>query len=257
MKKQILFYLLLGVSIWTMQSCMSAKKGIYAYNIEEAKDSARVASFSSDHKLQVSDLVVVTVLGITPEAVQEFNMMMQGGGGNLAGAGGRGIGQRVSKEGNIIVPRVGEVQVLGLTIEEASERIRQEVAKLVVSPTVYVSLLNYKVSVIGAVRSPGSYTPMTDRITILEALAQAGDMQFTGLRDRVWVIREENGQRRYNKINLNDKDLFASDYYYLKNNDLVYVQPNGMSSFIGGNGPLFTLIGATTGIIALALTIFR
>jgi polysaccharide export outer membrane protein len=131
------------------------------------------------------------------------------------------------------------------------------VAKLVVSPTVYVSLLNYKVSVIGAVRSPGSYTPMTDRITILEALAQAGDMQFTGLRDRVWVIREENGQRRYNKINLNDKDLFASDYYYLKNNDLVYVQPNGMSSFIGGNGPLFTLIGATTGIIALALTIFR
>jgi polysaccharide biosynthesis/export protein len=234
MKKQILFYLLLGVSIWTMQSCMSAKKGIYAYNIEEAKDSARVASFSSDHKLQVADVVTVTVLGLEPEVVQEFNMMVQGG-GNMGAAGGRGIGQRVSKQGNIIVPRVGEVHVLGLTIEEASERIRQEVAKLIKSPTVYVALLNY----------------------ILEALAQAGDMQFTGLRDRVWVIREENGQRMYNKINLNDKDLFASEYYYLKNNDLVYVQPNGMSSFIGGNGPLFTLIGATTGIIALALTIFR
>jgi polysaccharide biosynthesis/export protein len=256
MKKQILFYLLLGVSIWTMQSCMSAKKGIYAYNIEEAKDSARVASFSSDHKLQVADVVTVTVLGLEPEVVQEFNMMVQGG-GNMGAAGGRGIGQRVSKQGNIIVPRVGEVHVLGLTIEEASERIRQEVAKLIKSPTVYVALLNYKVSVIGAVRSPGSYSPLTDRITILEALAQAGDMQFTGLRDRVWVIREENGQRMYNKINLNDKDLFASEYYYLKNNDLVYVQPNGMSSFIGGNGPLFTLIGATTGIIALALTIFR
>lgn len=256
MKKQILSSLLVFMCIWSMQACMSAKKGIYAYNLEEAKDSARVASFSSDHKLQVADVVTVTVLGLEPEVVQEFNMIAQGG-GIMGAPGGRGIGQRVSKAGTIIVPRVGEVEVLGLTIEEASERIRLEVAKLIKSPTVYIALLNYKVSVIGAVRSPGSYSPLTDRVTILEALAQAGDMQFTGLRDRVWVVREENGQRKYNKINLNDKDLFASEYYYLKNNDLVYVQPNGMSSFIGGNGPLFTLIGATTGIIALALTIFR
>jgi polysaccharide export outer membrane protein len=110
---------------------------------------------------------------------------------------------------------------------------------------------------LGAVRSPGQYTSQTDRITILDALAQAGDIQFSGLRDRVWVIREVDGKRTYQQINLNKSDLFQSDFYYLKNNDVVYVQPNAMTSFFGGNTALFSTIGAIGGIVALIVALAK
>jgi polysaccharide export outer membrane protein len=175
----------------------------------------------------------------------------------MGGQGGRGLGQRVSEAGTIIVPHLGNVTIAGLTVEEAAERIREGISRYLKEPTVLVSVLNYKVSVLGAVRSPGQYTPQTDRITILDALAQAGDIQFSGLRDRVWVIREVNGLRTYQQINLNKSDLFSSEFYYLKNNDVVYVQPNAMSSFFGGNTALFSTIGAVGGIVALIVALTK
>jgi polysaccharide biosynthesis/export protein len=88
-------------------------------------------------------------------------------------------------------------------------------------------------------------------------LAQAGDIQLSGLRDRVWVIREVNGLRNYEQVNLNKADLFKSDYYYLKNNDVIYVQPNAMTAFFGSNTALFSTIGALAGIIALIVSLAR
>lgn len=236
-------------------ACMSPKKALFAYDLQPGTDTAAVAKYSSEQRIQVADLLQVQVQGLDPSVMAEFNVV-NAAAGNLAGAaGGRGIGQRVSEKGTIVVPRVGEVPVLGLTVEEAAERIRIEVAKWVKEPTVLVSALNFRVSVLGAVRSPGSYNNMTDRMTILDALAQAGDVQLSGLRDRVWVIREQNGLRQYEKVNLNSSSLFDSEFYYMRNNDIVYVQPNALSAFAGSNAALFSVLGATLGIVALIISI--
>lgn len=248
--------LMMIVSIgFCLHSCMSAKESIYAVNLQPGADTVPVAKYSSEQKIQVSDVVQVLVNGLDPQVVMEFNM--QGQAGNMQGVGGRGMGQRVSVAGTIIVPHLGQVAIAGMTVEDASEKIRVGISRYIKEPTVLVSVLNYKVSVLGAVRSPGQYTVQTDRLTILDALAQAGDIQFSGLRDRVWVIREVDGKRTYQQINLNKSELFTSDVYYLKNNDVVYVQPNAMSAFFGSNTALFSTIGAITGIIALIVAFTR
>ncbi len=254
MIRTVQFILIVTLGMF-LHSCMSAKESIYAVNLQPGNDTVPVARYSSEQKIQVSDIVQVTVNGLDPQVVMEFNM--QGQAGNMQGVGGRGMGQRVSETGTIIIPHLGPVAVAGLTVEEAAERIRVGISRYLKEPTVLVSVLNYKVSVLGAVRSPGQYTAQTDRLTILDALAQAGDIQFSGLRDRVWVIREVNGQRTYQQINLNKSDLFTSEFYYLKNNDVVYVQPNAMSSFFGGNTALFSTIGAIGGIVALIVAFTR
>lgn len=248
--------LILVVTIMiSLHSCMSAKESIYAVNLQPGNDTIPVAKYSSDQKIQVADIVQVTVNGLDPQVVLEFNM--QGQAANLQGVGGRGMGQRVSEAGTIIIPHLGQVAIAGLTVEEASDKIRVGISRYLKEPTVLVAVLNYKVSVLGAVRSPGQYTAQTDRITILDALAQAGDIQFSGLRDRVWVIREVDGKRTYQQINLNKSELFTSEFYYLKNNDVVYVQPNAMSSFFGGNTALFSTIGAVGGIVALIVALTK
>jgi polysaccharide biosynthesis/export protein len=254
---KLLFVRLVSFSmlIFYLQSCMSAKESIYAVNLQPGNDTVPVAKYSSEQKIQVADIVQVMVNGLDQQVVMEFNMQQQGG--NMGGQGGRGMGQRVSEAGTIIVPHLGQVAIAGMTVEEASEKIMVGISRYIKEPTVLVSVLNYKVSVLGAVRSPGQYTAQTDRITILDALAQAGDIQFSGLRDRVWVIREADGKRTYQQINLNKSELFTSDFYYLKNNDVVYVQPNAMSAFFGGNTALFATIGAIGGIVAIIVALAR
>jgi polysaccharide export outer membrane protein len=255
MKLSLVRLVSFSILLLYLQSCMSAKESIYAVNLQAGTDTVPVAKYSSEQKIQVADVVLVQVNGLDPQVVMEFNM--QGQAGNMQGVGGRGMGQRVSEAGTITVPHLGEVGIAGLTVEDASEKIRIGISRYVKEPSVLVSVLNYKVSVLGAVRSPGQYTSQTDRITILDALAQAGDIQFSGLRDRVWVIREVDGKRTYQQINLNKSDLFQSDFYYLKNNDVVYVQPNAMTSFFGGNTALFSTIGAIGGIVALIVALAK
>jgi polysaccharide export outer membrane protein len=237
-------------------SCMSAKKAIYAVDLTAGTDTVNSAKYSTDQTIQVADLVQVQIQGLDPAIAMEFNMMVQNNAA-VQNAGGRGQGQRVSEKGTVIVPRIGEVEVVGLTVEAAAAKISTAVSRFVKEPTVIVSVLNFRVSVLGAVRDPGEIVSKTDRMTILDALAQAGDIQLSGLRDRVWVIREVNGLRTYQQMNLNKGDLFKSDYYYLKNNDVIYVQPNAMTAFFGSNTALFSTIGALAGIIALIVSLAR
>lgn len=255
MKLSLVRLVSFSILVLYLQSCMSAKESIYAVNLQAGTDTVPVAKYSSEQKIQVADIVQVTVNGLDPQVVLEFNM--QGQAANLQGVGGRGLGQRVSEAGTITIPHLGQVEVAGLTVEDASERIRAGISRYLKEPTVLVSVLNFKVSVLGAVRSPGQYTAQSDRMTILDVLAQAGDVQYGALRDRVWLIREANGLRTYQQINLNKSDLFKSDYYYLKNNDIVYVQPNAMTAFFGGNTALFSTIGAIGGIVALIVALAR
>lgn len=137
------------------------------------------------------------------------------------------ITYRVDKTGDINMPKLGKIHVAGLTTGQIAEQVTRMVAEYVEAPLVIVSLENFKVNVIGEVAKPQVIKVPGERFTILEAIAEAGDLTVFGRRDNVTLIREENGEVTYHRLDLSDADLIKSPYYYLQQNDVVYVEPNG------------------------------
>lgn len=132
----------------------------------------------------------------------------------------------VDQDGNIEYPRIGTLHVAGKTKTEVAKEIRERLDTVLKSPTVIVRFLNYKVTVLGEVRAPGTFTLPTERITILEALGLAGDITDYGSKDSVKIAREKNDQVELGYVDLTSKDFFNSPYYRLQQNDVVFVQQN-------------------------------
>ncbi|MHA4809103.1 polysaccharide biosynthesis/export family protein [Flavitalea flava] len=139
-----------------------------------------------------------------------------------------GHGYLVNQKGVIDFPVFGEIKVAGKTPIVLADALRSRIISegYIKDPSVAVKLLNFKISVMGEVNKPGVYPIPSERVSILEALTLAGDMSVYGKRDKVLVIREEEGQRDMHYIDVNSTSLFNSPYYYLRQNDLVYVEPN-------------------------------
>lgn len=132
----------------------------------------------------------------------------------------------VSADGFINFPRLGKIHVAGMTLSQVGRYIEEKVAEKIIDPMVTVELVNFHVAVMGEVAQPGARLVNRERYSILDALADAGDMTPYGERSNVLLIREENGERTYHRLNLNSADLLESPYFYLKQNDVVYVEPN-------------------------------
>lgn len=131
----------------------------------------------------------------------------------------------VDKAGNIKFPQLGVIHAAGLTTAQLAEELTRRIAENVEAPYVRVELANFKVNVLGEVQKPGLVHIPSERFTILDALAEVGDMTIFGRRDNVTLIREQDGKVTYHQVNLNDAKLFESPYYYLQQNDVVYVEP--------------------------------
>lgn len=131
----------------------------------------------------------------------------------------------VDKQGDINFPQLGRIHVAGLTTGQLAEELTRRIARDVEAPYVRVELYNFKVNVLGEVQKPGIVHIPSERFSILDALAQAGDLTIFGRRDNVTLVREEDGKITYHRINLNDAKLFESPYYYVKQNDAIYVEP--------------------------------
>jgi polysaccharide export outer membrane protein len=140
----------------------------------------------------------------------------------------RTSGYIVGSDGMFRFPMLGMVRAEGLTKKQLEETIRTALIdrKLLVDPVVHIRHLNFKVTVIGEVTRPAVITVTNEKITLLEALGLAGDLTIFGKRNNIMVIREENGRATAQRINLNTTELFSSPYYYLRNDDVVYVEPN-------------------------------
>lgn len=132
----------------------------------------------------------------------------------------------VDKNGNITMPVLGEIHVEGQTTHEIAEHIKELVSKDVKDPYVTVKMSSYRVNVLGEVHSPGSKKVSQERYSIIDAIADAGDLTYYGQRENVLLIREENGKKIHVRINLNDAKIMESPYFYLKQNDIIYVEPN-------------------------------
>jgi polysaccharide export outer membrane protein len=234
-------------------SCKTQKKTIYF------QDSAQIQGTNNanfEPKIKISDLLSITVLGIEPDAVRPFNIPNLGSaavGGYTQGAPSS-PGYVVYTEGNIDFPVIGKIKVAGFNRSEVISLIKSKLELYIQNPTVLLKIVNYKITVIGDVKNPGTFTIPNERVTIFEAIGIAGDLLITGKRNNVKVIRDTDGVKKEFIVDLTSAKVFDSQVYYLQQNDLIYVEPNRSkvnSSLINSSNVGLILSG-----ISVLLTIF-
>ncbi len=253
----------------SLSSCLTYKQ-IVNFQDGEVLDSGYIDSISNFYplKLQPDDVLQVIVSSFETEEARRFNTMMGGSNNQQMGGGGGGginvsepFGYRVDSKGFVEMPVVGKVYLKDKTIEEA----RDEIAKSIDSTgylkdfSLQIRYLTFRVTVLGEVTRPGSFTVPNSRMTILEAVGLAGDVGIFSNRDNILIIREKDGERVYGRVNLKSKDIFNSPYYYLKPNDIVYVEPH-KSKILSTPDPVSRYIGtiiAFTTLITLFITLFN
>ena len=176
--------------------------------------------------IQPDDILSITVHSFDMAAAAPYNIInnsgnAQGAVANISTPGGF----LVDAEGYIDFPVLGRIKIGGLTIPEAKNKIQQLVGQQLVDPVVMVRFMNFRITVIGEVARPATYTIPDQKINLLEAIGLAGDITSYGKRDNILIIREINGKREFGRINLKDKAVFNSPYFYLAQNDVIYVEP--------------------------------
>jgi polysaccharide export outer membrane protein len=210
-------------------SCASSKKTAYFPD----QGIAEVLSSNKAPKplIDINDLLSITVSSLSPQASSDFNIPNTVGFSSMSynSTISPVSGYLVGPDGYIKFPRIGKIKVVDITPLELEEKLT---AMLLIEgslqkPLVTVRHLNFKITVLGEVARPSVLNIPNARISLLEAIGMAGDMTIFGRRDNVLLIREEDTKKITTRINLNSSDLFSSPYYYLKSNDIIYVQPNG------------------------------
>ena len=240
--KKILFALSVAAVLAGLVSCNPETYKKINYLQDVNGDTTMTMKVNKGIIIQPQDQLSIIVTSRDPKMAVPFNLSVSTfyTGSELSSSGGasqRITGYIVDNDGDIQFPSLGTVHVAGLNRWELQELIRSRLSDsgLLKDAVVTVEFLNFKVSVLGEVTAPGSYTVTGDKITILQALAAARDLTIYGRRDNVKVIREQNGERKIFTLDLTDSRIFLSDAYYLQQNDVVYVTP---SSVRAGQGEI-------------------
>ena len=249
-----------------LDACSSAKQVAYFQNI----DSVSLASSKGlyDARIMPKDLLTITVVTSDPATSKPFNLSISntlGTGGRLGSNTGSLLQYLVDNEGNINFPIVGTVHVAGLTKNECQDLIKEKISPYLAekeNPIVTVRMASYRVTVTGEVAKPGVVYVPTEKMSIVEALASAGDLTIYGKRENVMLIREDaKGEKHVHRLNLNDVNIINSPYYYLQQNDIVYVEPNkvkAQNSAIGSSTTLwFSLVGTLMSLASIIISVVR
>ena len=210
----------------------STKKITYFQDIDPQK--TETISANKGITIQPKDILSIFVSSNDPELAALFNLPVVSYQNNSEFTAGQGsvsqqsLGYAVDEDGNINFPVLGKVHVAGLSRWQLQEKIKGELRSrdLLKDMIVTVQFVNFKISILGEVKNPGSYTIGGDKVNILEAISMAGDLTIYGVRDQVYVVREEAGERIVYNLDLRSTDIFSSPAYYLKQNDVIYVRPN-------------------------------
>lgn len=231
------YILFLGIFVIAFHSfsCTSTKKLIYLYDLKDTTlGTVNKAQAAFENLIQKNDQLWITVGGSNP---LDLGVLNSGSGvsGPINTTNGAAIGYFVEADGKIKIPYVGSVQAEGLTRLQLEKTLTELFKDYTKNPIVNVRFLNYSYSVLGEVTRGGKFNMVNERTTILEAITMAGDLTDLGKRDNVLIVREVNGQRNFARINLSSKDLFKSPFFYLKTNDVIYVEPV-RAKFIARNG---------------------
>lgn len=247
-------YILLLLLALCLGACVSKKKMVYFSSAEAIKNAETNKTYTP--VLRKDDLLSITISGADPEAVKPFNLPINSMNNNLANytSGLPALtGYLVDGEGNIDMLVIGKVKLAGLNRMEATELIRERLKSYLNNPIVSIRIMNFKVTVLGEVKGPGTFTIPNERISLPEALGLAGDLNITARRKNVLVIRDVDGQKTEYRVDLTSKELFSSPVFYLNQNDIVYVEPN--RARINSSAVNTANVGIIISVISLLTTI--
>ena len=263
MRKRLIRLRLLGylaVIVCMCVACTSSRKVLYLQDVKPMVKQQIDEAY--EVKIHKDDMLAIMINSKNPELALPFNMpLVSYQVGYQSSYNQRILGYLVDSDGCIDFPIFGRLHVAGMTRKELTKYIKQRLVEedYIKDPVVTVQFLNFKISVIGEVNRPGSFDITSDRITLLEAISKAGDLTIFGRRDSVAVIREVDGERTIVYHDLRSSDIFQSPYYYLQQNDIVYVEPNrtkAAQSRINQNntvGVWTSVISVLTSIVTLIL----
>ena len=242
-----------------LSSCTSQRKLSYLRDVTAASADSINQTYISQKENYITkgDLLSIFVNALDIEAVRAFNLPVANvqnlGSRQVSantGAGGSLQGYWVDPDGNIDFPVLGKLHVEGMTTMMLKDTLTQLISQSVKDPIININFMNFYVTVLGEVKSPGRHPVDKQGMTIFEALGSAGDLTIYGKRNNVLVSREVDGKMEFARLNLNEESIFASPYYYVRQNDVIYVEPNVARSISSQNIPFYMSVVTTLGSMA-------
>lgn len=262
---------LMAVAILCLSSCVSSKKIIYFQGADSVYAQAQEILQKYEMRLKPADQILIKVTCDNPELLEIFSSdvtMGAGGGGRgsssyysnaATGTMGSAYGYTVDNDGFVDLPQLGKVKVAHLTVDEAAKVIEKTIIEknFIKEPDVTVRLLNARVSVLGAVKSPRVVGLTSERNTILDVLANCADLSDQGLRRNIRLFRENDGKREMYTLDLTSTDIFTSPAFYVQQNDVIYIEPNksqnvrssAFSTFLGVGGSVISALASVTALV--------
>lgn len=252
MKKTVVLVL----TYFVLLSCASKKKVVYLQDIDQTKSYD--SSTLYEPKLQPDDLLSIIVSAENPELTVPFNLPQIQGNYEINNNQNGIKTYLIDNFGYIEFPVIGKLKLGGLTRTEATAKLVTAVSEYIKNPIVNLRILNFKVSILGEVLKPSSFTINSERITLLEAISMAGDLTIHGKRNNILVIREAEGKKTYNRVDLTKSEFLNSPFYYLAQNDIVVVEPNKTRVNASVVGPNVTAtISAISVLVTLMVVLLR
>jgi polysaccharide biosynthesis/export protein len=215
------FQLFILMSLVT--GCIQYKTVPYYKDVVDPADSVKIKSHYTDPLIQKNDILKITVSSLDQDVTRLFSFNAEDPVNSFSNSAGSSY--LVDPSGFVRMPLIGPVHVEGLTTWKVRDTITRLLEPYLKETVVEIRITSFRITVSGDVLKPGIYTIQNERLTLTEALTLAGDLNITALRNNILLIREENGERKYVRFDLQDKDVFNSPYFYLRSNDVVYVQP--------------------------------
>lgn len=251
---------ILILAIFLVSSCTSQKKLAYLNNLPEKGGEETFTMDIPDYKIQPRDILYITIKAMTPDgSIKDFLSSGSNVGINLAQgeSGGSLFGYNVDPQGYVTIAAVGQIKVSGLTLEETRKVLQELAGKVFKNSTVECKLLSFKFTVIGEVRSPGTYINYNNYLTVIEAVGRAGGVGDYGDRSRVLVVRPMDKGTKTFRINLQDKKILSSGAYFLLPNDVVIVEPLKQKIFNMNLPTISFILSTVTSTITMTLLLIN
>lgn len=237
-----------------VSACTTSKDLVYFQDINERQLAALTNEYEA--VIKTDDKLSIIVSGADKTVTGPYNLTLSELGtsnGYSANPEQSTLAYLVDAAGNIEFPILGKIHVEGMTRNQLVKYLTDEIGKDVKDPIVYVAFRNYKITVLGEVKSPGTYTMDSEKINVLQALGKAGDLLLTAKRDGILLLREENGVQKHYTINLCSSDILESPYFYLQQNDVIYVPANATRAMVSSGS--LTIWGSFLSSVSTAVSV--
>lgn len=234
--------------------CVPYKTVPYFTDIPEKGDSSSISNYYTDPIIQKNDILKITVSSLDQDVTRLFSFNSEDR--NQGNSNSAGSSYLVDPDGNIHMPLIGVVHVAGMTTWQIRDSVTLKLEPYLKETVVEIRIMSFRIAVMGDVMRPGIYSVQNERMTLTEALTLAGDLNISAKRNNVLLVREENGKQKQIRFDLQSREIYNSPYFYLRSNDLIYVQP-GRISTRDVNFRNLTYLATLISLIALIATITK